>query len=268
LAKKKRNRNRRHPKHQDARSTGAATNNQAYEKTNDSDVKSEPSKNLSGQSTMRQQIVAWLDELTIQRLGLIVAAGLLIATWYQSWLARETLHQSERAFVYVKELHLMGVDPAHPIPQGKTGGISIDFKNSGSTPARNVTHWITACVKRGLLPRDYSYPRVNPNGDIYLIPPHSDSKDFVALSPSLLEAIRDSKAVSPIVWGSIAYSDVFYVTHQTQFCFFYGGSVVGAEGPSNIWTMCPQHNCIDEDCPDKWGDNADEQECPTVAKPN
>jgi hypothetical protein len=82
------------------------------------------------------RIVARLDELTIQRLGFIVAAGLLFATWYQAHLMRQTLHDSQRAFVYVKDTELVGIDPAHPLPPGKTGGITIEFSSTPSMSCR------------------------------------------------------------------------------------------------------------------------------------
>jgi hypothetical protein len=190
-----------------------------------------------------------------------------VATIGMYFLTRETLRIEQRAFVYVKDKDLVGINPAHPVPPGKTGGIAVVFQNSGPTPALGVTHWITACVKIGTLPDDFSYPRINPNGMKYFIPPQSESKDIVRVPETDLEQIRDNKAVV-FFWGSIAYSDVFNTTHHTDFCYFYLGKAVGPEGADQIWAMCPQHNCVDEDCPDKWGDNADEQECPQAAKPN
>jgi hypothetical protein len=199
-----------------------------------------------------------------------VAIAASVATVGLYFLTRETLRIEQRAFVYVKDKDLIGLDPAHPVvpSQGNTAALTIDFYNSGPTPARNVTGWVAFCVKSGnTLPSDFSYPGANFDGTTYPIPPQSDSKSVTPIPISYLDRIRDRREFA-FVWGATSYSDVFNTLHQTQYCYFLRGTTVGPEGQGEVWQMCSQHNCIDEDCPAKWGDNADEQDCPQPAKPN
>jgi hypothetical protein len=191
-----------------------------------------------------------------------------IATVGLYFITKKTLQIEQRAFVYVKQIELLGIDPAHPVPLGKTGGIAITFSNSGATVARNVKHSMTACIKSGRLPQDFSYPQVNPLSAPSIVPPKSEIGDVAELNRDILAQIRDNKTVTVFAWGVVIYSDVFSIAHQTQFCFSYLGALVGPEGRNQIWDMCPDHNCVDEDCPEKWGNNPDKRECPPGPKPN
>jgi hypothetical protein len=122
----------------------------------------------------------WKDYEPIEKFNFVIALFTIayaVTTVGLFCLTRETLQVEQRAFVYVKDKKLIRIDPAHPPPLGTTGGISIDFDNSGATPARNVKHWVTACIKRGKLPNDFSFPEVPPSNEMtYLIPPRSESK--------------------------------------------------------------------------------------------
>ncbi len=89
-------------------------------------------------------ILRSLDELTVHRIALIVAAGLLIATWYQGCLTKKALEDTEQQFAISKRPYVSlgrkdgtiaefvaSEDPTVPV------GIRLYMQNGGQSPALN-----------------------------------------------------------------------------------------------------------------------------------
>jgi len=213
---------------------------------------------------MLRRIIAWLDELTLQRLGLIVAAGLLIATWYQAALTRSTLHDSERAFVYVASVgHTKEATPSEkePFKSGVPGvALIVQTKNSGNTQARNTQLESTYCIHTGKnlpnLPLDFSFPETNPFEAPHLMPPGGDFTTARRIPEAELLKARTNSNVILYVWGTVKYDDIFGAHHKTEYCFDYIGWAIDPQGQTvPQFAFCNRHNCDDRDCPKQWGDN-------------
>jgi hypothetical protein len=204
---------------------------------------------------MLRRVVKWLDELTIQRLGLIVAVGLLVATWYQARLTRDTLHDSERAFVYAKDPFLIGDGEKPGTTLTKPAFLVVNLPNSGETLARHATININYCLTMGGLPEAFAFSPSPKNQSPILIAPKTESQSSFELPAAVLADIEADKRTL-FVYGQVSYQDIFDIWHKTEFCTQYRGFVLNDDGSIEklIFSACPEHNCQDNDCPDKWGD--------------
>jgi hypothetical protein len=254
LGKNKRNRNKQYPEQQKAAGARAASNDQPGEKGYDGERKKQPTDLLNQQSMLRR-VIAWLDELTLQRLGLIVAAGLLIATWYQACLSRDTLRDSQRAFVYARDPFLIGDGGKPGEPSNKPAWLVVDLPNSGETPARKVATNLNYCATIGELPDDFSFPPSPLSQPELMLAPKSEGQTSVEL-PDTLFADLEKEARTLYVYGVISYEDIFDQWHQTEFCAQYRGYVLKTDGTMDklVFAACKKHNCHDKDCPKSWGD--------------
>jgi hypothetical protein len=169
-----------------------------------------------------------------------------------------TLIFSERAFVYAKEAFFIGgrSKPNQSRPDNPAY-VAITFENTGNTPARNLVVDISTCAIVGELPQDFSYPSFAKSpGFPGLIGPRAGSQSVLLLHDGILGEIFSRKR-NFFVWGTVTYDDIFGASRRTQFCFRYNGYVLRNDGTieKTIFGPGERHNCDDENCPEKWGDN-------------
>jgi hypothetical protein len=194
-----------------------------------------------------------LDDITIQQIGLGLALGLLLVTWYQACLTRDTLHKSLEAFVYNKEVKIAGGGP------DESGQFVVVYglANSGSTQARRVQ------VKTGMegtrpaaspmsdLPNDFKYIQTGPTAYFNLIGAKEEASGLMDIDNALVHQIKDGKA-ELFVYGTIRYCDIFKAPHVTRFCQRFNDYRIKAKTGESFYDFgfcgSRRHNCDDEDC--------------------
>ena len=195
---------------------------------------------------MWRRIVAWLDELTIQRLGLIVAAGLLIATWYQSCLTRDALKETQKEFTAGERPWIGIVGEKREVvslPNGIIVRVSQPYINYGKTPALDVVSVLRLRIGDPI-PVQWS-------GTIHVIGPvlKECAKDSPRLHmiegpvalPNAVHATMispeddvtsrwpdiEQNAVGLYLTGCIDYDDVFGQWHRTHVCLYWSRQTNG-----------------------------------------
>ena len=179
--------------------------------------------------------------------------------YHRQWGVMErTLIFSERAFVYAKEAIIVGGRnmPDRPRPT-YPAFIAVTIENTGNTPARNLTVDVNACAIPAELPPDFSYPSFAKTlGSPTLIGPRAGSQITLPIEDVILGDVY-ARRRNLFVYGTVLYVDIFGRARQTQFCFRYNGFSLGKDGniDKTIFDPGEGHNCDDENCPEKWGDN-------------
>lgn len=225
---------------------------------------------------MWSRIVASLNELTIQRLGLVVAAGLLIATWYQGCLTRDALKETQQEFTahqrpYVSLGRKDGtlaefVEPKSP--KGGRIGLKIYLQNGGQPPALTPNIGILTGMVLGYANGTWDVPYAlkivqpfqpllrygdtnggggsNGNGSI---PPQSEYIAWVndLLTPEELNSMRVGRR-SLELSGRLEYCDEFGRYSCRGFTIFFNGppinafSEVGEEDCAMIYFYPPRRS--------------------------
>jgi hypothetical protein len=264
LRKKKRNRNKQHPQQQNAGTPRAAPEDQPHEKSDNGEREQQPADSLSQQS-MWSRVIESLNELTIQRLGLVVAAGLLIATWYQSCLTRDALKETREEFTahqrpYVSLGRKDGTIEEFVEPKTATdlAGLKIYSQNGGPSPALNPHVGILMALilnATGTGPEAHPYqPHLQPfrqllryrlangstgeNGSAGSIPPQSE---YVSLIPELLSdvqliSMKEGKRTM-VVMGELEYCDEVGTYSCRSFTLFFQGP------PINSFSETTESDC-------------------------
>jgi hypothetical protein len=253
LRKKKRASSKRDTQEKTGIAGPLTTGNKKTGKPNDNGdaVQREPDKSTDG--GMLRKIIGWLDELTIQRIALGVAAFLLAVTSYQACLTRTALHDSERAFVYMKDPFIVGDGIKDHSSLGRKAFLVIDLPNSADTPARKVVVNTNYCATTSGLPDDFSYPPGTDEPPMMLPPKASGQTSFPVTEDLLLDIENSRKYL--FVYGAVSYEDIFDEWHVTEFCSQYRGYVLNTDGTLDkfIFAACKKHNCHDGDCQKYWG---------------
>lgn len=174
-----------------------------------------------------------------------------IGQWH---VARRTLNESEKAFVYVGgiEIRPSDLNKLKPVTPNKNADIVIHLTNSGTTPARNVlTHgnvaWIQIDLDQFEFP-DYPFPAYEKAGPLFIAPKQTVD---IRMSIPALVVLSVREQFSPLtVWGHIEYrDDVLHDRHRTWFCQNFlsrGSDPIVSEG--DVFAPCYRHNCSDDDC--------------------
>jgi hypothetical protein len=165
-------------------------------------------------------------------------------------IGRKNLEAVQRAFVYVKENSI--VAEKHP----KTGETVFRFRtvweNSGTTPTRQLSMYISALWRSDELPKGYAFPNVNQiEHFLTVLGPKAiiwSNELFIPLK--ILQGVQQG-TLHLYVYGAAIYKDVFNdnLQHVTKFCVKISASG-DLSGPSGKITMTThtEHNCADEDC--------------------
>jgi len=204
----------------------------------------------------------WRDYESIEKFNFIIAVFAVfssVAAIGLYFVTRETLQVSQRAFVYSKEVFIVG-DGGKPgqSPADKPALIVITWDNSGETPARHVVPNVNFCARPGELPKDFSYPS-EPRNVRFFIAPKAQAQTTISLPTDVLNGVETFKQ-RLWVYGDITYQDVFGHWHKTEFASVYGGFVLKSDGgeiEKHIFNKTEQHNCADDDCPRTWGNGGD-----------
>jgi hypothetical protein len=132
-------------------------------------------------------------------------------------LVQEAMHLEQRAWVFVTETR------ASELQVGKPLSITIGFKNTGRTPARNVQ--IAAHLEplpKGQIPdpkldKTQSRGVIPPNGTLF-VTMSSGRKHAEGVTEQGLEAITSGELVI-WVYGTVTYDDIFETRQATMFCY-------------------------------------------------
>ncbi len=221
LKKKKRHRDKDSTDQKISGLVRSSANDQSKQQQHNGDSQPEASKDAP-QVPRLTKIRDAIDELTIQRLGLIVAVGLLVATWYQALLSRQGVRAVERAYVVFG-----GMDGWH-FAVAETPETHIAVTNDGHTEAENLNfkvfirkvpqlpptpeYWDTE------VPAEQSYPPgvTIPPGKSHIL----TLNEGRPMNDETRRAI-DSNEIRYYVYGYALYEDVFRTSHITGFCGRY-----------------------------------------------
>jgi hypothetical protein len=186
---------------------------------------------------------SWLNELTVQRLGLIVTAGLLLATWYQGCLTREAMFYSERAYVFP--------NPTDIRTRASTGTrleVIFPFKNTGHSPGYSVRFRVFCEIYDGpRFPTGEGMRAGDTREGAAILYPQIDIKAVASAEGVLTQAVLDSlekkKGSRKVyLWGRIDYV-TFNKPAFTQFCYVGqrdSDSPIG--GTEWSWSPCDKGN--------------------------
>ena len=111
--------------------------------------------------------------------------------------------------------------------------IVLKFKNTGKTPALNVSEVHCTCLYGQNIPtNDPPVPKSSflmaPDGIFWI---HSDSFDS-----KFINAVKNGIAVPIFMYGKITYDDIFGNPHWTQFCWGLEGG--GHFRPAGVHNSC------------------------------
>jgi hypothetical protein len=132
-------------------------------------------------------------------------------------IAEEAMRLQQRAWVFVTEIRASELQAGRPLD------ITLGFKNTGRTPARNVqiaTQVDSLPKGRELEPRlekAYSRGIIPPEGTVFANIGNGNGHSQ-GLTQEDLQAIKSGDLV---VWayGTLTYDDVFEVRQATMFCY-------------------------------------------------
>jgi hypothetical protein len=132
-------------------------------------------------------------------------------------VAEEAMRLQQRAWVFVTDIRAGDLLPGKPV------SISMGFKNTGKTPARNVQ----IATQVDPLPRGHApEPRLDKAYNRGIIPP--EGSVFVNIGngrshtqPLTQEELQAIASGDLVVWvyGTLTYDDVFEVRQATMFCY-------------------------------------------------
>jgi hypothetical protein len=215
-------------------------------------------------SQRRDRIKVFLETLTA--IGVLaygyIAARQLLAMLTANENSKQALEDVQRAYFYNSGVEIGSATGEAPNGQNiNYATIFEHYENFGDTPARETTLNQTYCVgKPGVadLPNDFNFAYPTGAKNRITITPKGKQDGRIKIPIIDLNDVRAQKA-SLFLWGTIAYKDVFDISHVANFCQHAIGLgwVPSVNGPIMVDTFasCAQHNCEDDDCPKHWGDN-------------
>ncbi len=197
----------------------------------------------------------WIEILA---LGAVIVYTCIMNT--SNELTRQNFEASQRAAIFETRVEMIETSPEllKEFPKDVAASIDTHFKNFGPTPATEVIEMSSPCLLKGDIPSDFSYRDL---GELphpkRLVPPQ---EEFIDGIPSRVEDIDAALAyqASLFVWGTVTYIDVFKKSHFTAFCVKYeatGQTANDSKSRVQKYEQCPDHNCVDENCPKnhRWG---------------
>jgi hypothetical protein len=165
----------------------------------------------------------------------------------QLMLFRSQERHQLRAYVGVIIKLTPSVNPFVPpqVPQ-----IDFDVRNSGMTPAYDVTHISAADLMSYPLPKDFDFSKAQPAigsspEPITIFPGTLDNlgieaKTSRAFTPDELASVATGTQKRVYFWGTVNYRDAFGEYHFTHFCLGYYGTVASIRHEP-----CERHNDAD-----------------------
>lgn len=184
-----------------------------------------------------------------KRLGTTINLLMLMAAVVTIWTTQQASIQQLKAYVGIDSIQLeFQRNPNQPlaIAPGEwrplKNNIIFKLKNFGATPAQDVqlkASWLPLSPPN-LLPKNYKYPDLRESSDDEEEAGNADKKYTVVkgesktvifpgqqyptrvgfFSASKFRSATEMKTLMAI-YGHIDYKDIFYVSHQTRFCYLY-----------------------------------------------
>ena len=194
-------------------------------------------------------------------LGILGFIGVVLTLIFTGWtaatasrqvrLSRQSVIDTDRAFVYISE-GLMGAVVNSKTQKVESWKTSVRWKNSGTTPTRNLRLFLALSIRKDGLPDSFDFP-VLEVPDVHVMIAPGSTIDSVEL-PISLEDMEDIVAEKKYlhVWGWAEYDDVFEGTprHRTEVCIRWrvGGNVRDPQKFSSRYEIYGRHNGADEEC--------------------
>ncbi len=180
--------------------------------------------------------------------------------WTVFVMVRTTPRQL-RAYIFVDKAVIANV--ANPLPQGLLGGkfeetpasitrplegpiAYLEFKNSGQTPAYEVTIWGNMCVRE--FPLTYELPDKKPDKLFTAkasVPPSGGTNKSLGTEHPLPEEINKLRTIPPTtaiyIYGTIFYKDTFGKKRFTNYRYFHN-DLSGILGRHTGVSICNEGN--------------------------
>ena len=150
-------------------------------------------------------------------------------TQEQLQMTRQALHASERPWVTVSKVITPVLQRGKAVPT-----ITVEFENTGSTPAIHTQVVVSAAVGTGEFP---DYPQYGPAHTAASRAAFGSGRAFIASTPPPTKDLLDGYAAGkPLyVYGRVTYSDpIERDQHVTRFCFTLE--------PGVEWLVCEKHD--------------------------
>jgi len=224
----------------------------------------------------------WFDILFKNKAGMWTAifTGILsiftFFLWNVAQSTDETSRSSQRAFLNFSQLGL-GVNLTGPDFKAWVGQeFSLNWVNSGNTPASSIVIQANVQAWRSGLPVDYNFPE-NRYNTLAAIGPKGIYGTLTRVSKEDLMDTWQAKS-HLFFWGSVVYKDIFpkdpdrlseFCVEMTHVTFAsptvnqtppQGGAVPPTTGQTLLpigegvvafqWQACAEHNCYDQECKD------------------
>ena len=128
--------------------------------------------------------------------------------------------------------------------------------NSGNTPTRNARMRANFLYLPTVLAANFNFPDLGepiPPSPFGLGPKEQDiTGPLLNVPETAIQDVRN-KTMHLYFWGWLTYRDVFSQTplHVSMFCMELSdvrGQLVGGTTVTFNYTLCPRHNCADEEC--------------------
>ncbi len=190
--------------------------------------------------------------------GTFIAAGLifvytLVMLW-QACLTRESFTAVQRAFVnFSPDIQPLYITNDADSEQVKSWVFAVPIRNSGATPTSGFKDRVFAKAQDKPISDDFSFQDFE-QGERAVIGPH-DQITYQTREPiSSADMMMSEHGVRHVyLYGWALYRDVFKATHVTKFCYEEHAEVgdwTRAKSTDRVGraTLCPIHNCTDEDC--------------------
>ena len=142
------------------------------------------------------------------------------ATENNASLMQRLMHKQMRAYVAVD------VGDATYQDEKLRFAASVTLRNSGYTPAKNITYTITADILDSELSKDFEFKDygVKTTNDATLSP----RQDFAIrgivsdrVAEDQVSSIKAGDGKNLYVWGTVSYEDIFSNHWYTNFCYRY-----------------------------------------------
>lgn len=161
----------------------------------------------------------------------LVLAVATLGLWYFTWRMWRTTRNavldaarqhavSNRAFVYLRNLATVAFcDLKEGRSELSDWRITLEWKNSGNTPAKNGMVSLDWNITEGALPADFQYSYSNPVQIIFVGPQAKISCGTIDVpNAELTKVAQGTQRI--FIWGCIQYRDIFPKSraHHTKFC--------------------------------------------------
>jgi hypothetical protein len=136
----------------------------------------------------------------------VVYASVAFMQWKD---ANSNFKVQQRAFVYVKEIFIVGdgeLPTSHT--KDKPAYITVTLENSGPTPARNETLELDFCGTTLELPADFAYPHLSNTNAPTLVAPKGTPQISVPITEDTLQDVEFGRT-NLFVYGTARYQDIF-----------------------------------------------------------